>query len=134
LAIRKQGLGIDDHLSTILQDIFVVHCIRLCIVEPPIGVVSVRRRLGVHESTVVSSLPVGTRSVRWWQGGTRKVRWWRRLAMFLVEILAQSNHSLTREHAENRPLVLGELWGGVAAVPLQVVSQEGLDSGQAKVG
>jgi hypothetical protein len=120
-------LGIDDHFASILQNIFIVYGIRLRIVECPVRVVGMSRRLGVYESGVIGGLPVRTRAVRRGRG------WEWVECMFLVEVLSQSNHSLPREDAENRSLVLGELWGSVTAVHLEVISQESLDSGQAEV-
>jgi hypothetical protein len=64
LTILEQGLGIDDHFASILQNIFIVYGIRLRIVECPVRVVGMSRRLGVYESGVIGGLPVRTRAVR----------------------------------------------------------------------
>jgi len=128
MAILEQRLGIDDHLSPIVQDILVIHCVNLGIVERRIDVVDVRHCCWMQERDVVNKLGVGM--VERWRRRDSRVE----LCPFLVQVFAQSNHTLPRENAKDRSLVVSELCGCITAKHLKVFSQECLHASKTQVG
>lgn len=97
--IVEQRLGIDDHLRTIFEAVIVVNCIGFCFVKGTV------RRVKVGDARVWCCW------VKQGMGGHLALAQLTNLeSLTIVQVLAQADNALTRKHAEDRPLMLRELY------------------------